>query len=277
MPRSANAQIAVDLYNQLLQNSGFTGATAWQGIARLLLTTNVYRSGVGWQPFHNVVVYRESNDFKLGVAGTPNTVMQRAEALTVYLAGQLGVPRAEINDHIGLHWNQPHISTLQPHNLVGHAFRSLIVTILQSFGDPGVEYEEEVNPHAEFPGFHFATRSPDAKLDIVARRNGYLVALLSTRWRYRHDRVDLVDEALAYAPPARRQNHNCKLYAVVGEFAPNRLHKVLANCPPAMANAALSAAVHFAPELIWHGLRENGRITCLQNLDWLIQQTHEWQ
>jgi hypothetical protein len=277
MPHSENAQMAVDLYNHLAHDHGFTAGNAWHGIARLLLTTNVFRSGAGWQPFHNVVVYRESNDFKLSAAGTPNKVMQRAEALTVYLAGQLGVPRPEINHNIGLYWNQPHISALQPHNLVGHAFRSLIVTILQMFGDPGIAYEEEVDPHAEFPGFPLVTRSPDARLDVVARRNGHLVALLSTRWRYRHDRVDLVDEALSYAPPARHQNHNCKLYAVIGEFAPNRLHKVLVNCPPAMTNAALSAAVHFAPELIWHGLQENGRTTCLRNLEWLIQQTHQWQ
>jgi len=277
MPRSPNAQTAVVLYNQLLHDSGWTAPNAWHGIARLLLTTNVYRSGTGWQPLHNVIVYRESNDFKFNANGAPNAVLKRAEALTAYLAAQLGVPRADINEHIGLYWNQPQIAALQPHNLVGHAFRSLIVTILETFGDTGIVYEEEVDPHAEFPGFQFATRSPDAKLDIVARRNGRLVALLSTRWRYRHDRVDLVDEALAYAPPARRQNPNCKLYPVVGEFAPNRLHKVLTNCPPAIQNAALSEAVHFAPELIWHGLHENGRITHLRNLEWLIQQTHLWR
>lgn len=277
MPRSPNAQIAVDLYKQLLQTHGWTAATAWHGIARLLLTTSVWKQGSGWQPFHNVVVYRESNDFKLGVGGAPSAVLRRAEVLTAYLATQLGVPRAELRDAIGLYWRQPSISALQPHNLVGHAFRSLMVTILETFGDQGIVYEEEVDPHAEFPGFHFATRSPDAKLDIVGRRDGHLVALLSTRWRYRHDRVDLVDEALAYAPPARRQNHNCKLYALIGEFAPNRLHKVLANCPPAMQNAALSAAVHFAPELLWYGLQENGRTTSLRSLEWLIQQTHEWR
>src|SRR5579872_6979998 len=250
MSRSPNAQTAVDLYSSLREGRRWTAANAWLGIAQLLLTTRVFRSGLGWQPLHNVVVYRESNDFKFNANGVPNAVMRRAEALTGYLAAQLGVPRADIAEYIGLYWNQARIAKLQPHNLVGHAFRSLIVTILETFGDQKIEYEEEVDPHAEFPGFHFATRSPAAKLDIVARRDQRLVALLSTRWRYRHDRVDLVDEALAYAPPARRQNPNCKLYPVVGEFAPNRLHKVLANCPPAIHNAALSEAVHFAPELI---------------------------
>jgi hypothetical protein len=44
-----------------------------------------------------------------------------------------------------------------------------------------------------------------------------------------------------------------------------------------MPHAAISAAVHFAPELIWHGLRENGRTACLRNLEWLIQETYAWQ
>lgn len=259
-----------------MHDNAWTAVNAWHGIARLLLTTNVWRPGAGWQSFHDVVVYRESNDFMLTATGAPNAVLQRAEQLTQYLAEQLGVVRAEINQHIGLYWRLPIISALQPHNLVHQAFRSLVVTALERFGDPGITYDEEVDPHTEFRGVHFATRSPNSKLDIVARRNGLLVALLSTRWR-RHNLVDLVDEALAHAPPARRQNHNCRLYAVVGEFAPNRLHKVLRNCQPAMPHAALSAAVHFAPELIWHGLQQNGRTKCLQNLEWLIQQTNEWR
>jgi hypothetical protein len=277
MPRSLNAQIAVDLYKQLLQTRGWTAATAWHGIARLLFTTKVWKGELGWQPFHNVVVYRERNDLKLGSHGAPSAALQRAEALTAYLATQLGVPREEVQDSVGLYWEQSAISGLQPNNLRGHAFRSLIVTVLESFGDPGIAYEEEVDPHAEFPGFELATRSPKAKLDIVARRNGHLVALLSTKWGYRHDRVDLVDEAITYAPAARRQNRNCELYAVTGEFDPSRLHKVLAHCPPVARNAALTAAVHFAPELVWYGLQQNGRTTNLKSLHWLTQQTHEWR
>jgi hypothetical protein len=277
MPRSQNAQIAIDLYEELDRAHLWNAGNAWQGIARLLLTTRIWISGTGWRPFHDVIVYRESNDFNLGANGAPNAVLRRAESLTLYLAAQLGVSRSEISDHIGIYWNQPVIADLQPHNLVGHAFRSLVVTILGKYGDSAITYEEEADPRAEFPGYQFQTRSKDPKLDIVARREGRLVALLSTRWRYRHDRVDLVDEAIAYAPPARRQNRHCQLYAVIGEFAPNRLDKVLSNCPPASPNAALSAAVHFAPQLLWEGLGENGRTSCLQSLEWLVQQTWDWR
>lgn len=269
MPRSKNSQVAVDLYKALADKHGWEAARAWHGIARLLLTTKVWNSG--WQSFHGVVVYRETNDFKR------RSVLCRAETLTQYLAEQFQVERKDIGSHIGLYWDLPDISSLQPNNLLGHAFRSLVVAVLQRFGDPDVTYEEEVEPHNLFPGYAFSTRSRAAKLDILALRRGLPVALISTRWRFRHDRVDVVEEALEYAPAARRQNRNCRLYAVTAEFSPARLTKVLDHCPPAMLNGALSAAVHLAPELIWNGLRENGRSKCLQSLEWLIRQTYEWK
>ena len=59
---------------------------------------------------------------------------------------------------------------------------------------------------------------------------------------------------------AHRHNPRCKLYVVTGEFAPNRLEKMLMNCPPAHANPTLAATVHFAPALIRDGLGEDGRM-----------------
>ena len=273
MPRSVNAQLAIDMYEAQRAQRGWSAATAWQGIARLLLSCKTWRHG--WQPFHDVVVYREANDFKTGARG-PNVVMRRADALTGFLAGELGVPRADLCNEIAAYWRHPDVTDLQPHNLAGHAFRSLTVHILETFGDKGITYAEEVSPHDEFPGQQFTTRSRDPKIDIVARRGNVTVALISSRWRYRHDRVDVVEEAMAYAPAARRHNPGCRLYASVGEFAPNRLDKVLSNCPPAQPRGALTAAVHFAPQLITAGLEENGRMVHLQSLEWLVGETFSW-
>ena len=273
MPRSVNAQLAIDMYEAQRAQRGWCAATAWQGIARLLLSCETWRHG--WQPFNDVVVYREANDFKTGARG-PNVVMRRADALTGFLAGELGVPRADLCNEIAAYWRHPDVTDLQPHNLAGHAFRSLTVHILETFGDKGITYAEEVSPHDEFPGQQFTTRSRDPKIDIVARRGNVTVALISSRWRYRHDRVDVVEEAMAYAPAARRHNPGCRLYASVGEFAPNRLDKVLSNCPPAQPRGALTAAVHFAPQLITAGLEENGRMVHLQSLEWLVGETFSW-
>ena len=273
MPRSANAQLAIDMYEALRGKHDWSALTAWQGIARLLLSCEIWRHG--WQGFHDVVVYREANDFKVGVHG-PNIVMRRADALTGFLANELSLPRADLCDEIAAYWRHPNIAGLQPHNLVGHAFRSLTVHILETFGDQNITYAEEVSPYEEFPGQHFITRSQDPKIDIVARRGNVTVATISSRWRYRHDRVDMVEEAMAYAPAARRHNPACSLYASVGEFAPNRLARVLRNCPPAQPHGALAATVHFAPQLITGGLEQNGRIVQLQSLEWLIRETYSW-
>ena len=273
MPRSDNAKLAVRAYEAFRVQHDWSRSTAWQGIARLLLTCDVWSGN--WQRFHDVVVYRERNDFKIGARG-PNAVMKRAEELTDFLARELGVPRQRLCSAIGAYWKQSEVSGLQPHNLVGHAFRSLTVHTLEVFGNPAIAYSEEVNAAEEFPGHQFTTRSKEPKIDIVARRGEVTVALISSRWRFRHDRVDVVDEALAYGPAARRQNPNCRLYACVGEFSPKRLERILSNCPTILPRGALDATVHFAPHLIFKGLGENGRLANLRSLEWLIGETFYW-
>ncbi len=274
MPRSANAQLAVELYNELQSRFQWTSETAWHGIARLLLSCEVYR--LKWEPFLNVVTYVDSNRFTSGESG-PHATLRRAQQLTAYLATELSIDRPELCQNIGIYWQHPKIRQVQPHNLVGHAFRSLITTALARFGDPGIQYEEEVDPRSEFPGHPFTTRSENARIDIVARRESRTVALLSVRWRFRHDRVDVVDEAIAYTSAFHRHNPNGKFYAVLGEFDGGRLRKVLANCPPLLPHAAISAAVHFAPQLIREGLQENGTLEHLCSLSWLIGETFQWK
>lgn len=188
-----------------------------------------------------------------------------------------GSEQSDLCQNIGIYWQHAKIRQVQPHNLVGHAFRSLITNALAQFGDPGVKYEEEVDPHSEFPGYTFTTRSKKPKIDIVARRDGRTVALVSVRWRFRHDRLDVIDEAIAYTPAFYRQNPNGKFYAVLGEFDGGRLRKVLANCPPIIPHAAISAAVHFAPQLIREGLQENGTLEHLCSLSSMISETFQWK
>jgi hypothetical protein len=116
MGRSRNAQIAVDLFEQLLRQYAWNAQTAWRGIAILLLNCESWNRG--WKPFHDVVVYREINDFKKLKKGDENAVLKRAEALSVFLAAQLSMSRADLCKEIGVYWRQPGISTLQPNNLV---------------------------------------------------------------------------------------------------------------------------------------------------------------
>lgn len=274
MARSANADKAIAMYDALQKQQGWTKSSAWKGIARLLLTCDVWQD-TQWRTFHDFVVYREVSDFK-PKTGLPNIYWRRGESLSNFLATQLGVPRRDLCNVIGAYWKAPGIRELQPHNLLGDAFRSLTVHILETFGDPAICYAEEVNAYEEFPGYSFATRSRRPRIDIVARRGTKTVALISSRWRFRHDRVDVVEEALSYASAARRQNPSCRLYASIGELSPSRVEKILMNCPPAQPHGPLNAAVHFHPELITVGLGENGRMAHLASLEWLIDDTFTW-
>ena len=66
------------------------------------------------------------------------------------------------------------------------------------------------------------------------------------------------------------ESTDSKPYAVAGEFARNRLDKVLTNTKPVQRHAALSAAVHFGPQLTSYGLSENRRLHHLRSLEWLV-------
>jgi len=86
MARSKNAQLAVDLFNELQSRYNWTPETAWHGIARMLLSCEIYRGR--WEKFHDVVLYIDSNRFTAGDSG-PHATLRRAEQLTAYLPRSL--------------------------------------------------------------------------------------------------------------------------------------------------------------------------------------------
>lgn len=274
MTRGKNAQLAVERFDKLCLERGWGPEAAWKGIAVLLLTCNVQRRG--WKPLHDVIVFRESNDFKVGPNG-PNATVRKAELLTQFLAHELSVPRAELCAFIGRYWRHRAVSRLQQNNLVGHAFRSIVAHVLAQHGGADLRIEEEMPTRDLFEGFDLSTRSKKTALDIVAFRGTKPVAMISTRWRFRHDRVDVVDEALAYATPAARTYGDVPFFAVLGEFSMTRLEKVLDHAPPRRERGPIAAVVHFEPRLISSGLRESGDVSGLKSLDWLRTESANWK
>lgn len=278
MPRGKNAQLAVDVFNTIVEKEGLDAETSWKAIAKLLLTCQVWGGGrFGWQTLYDdCVVFRESNDFRPTESGAESETLRIGRKLARYLSEALGISRESVCSEIGAYWRLPEVGKMQPNNLVGHAFRSICVSYLERFGDPDVSYEEEVSPFLEFPGFSLQGASPRAKIDIIARRHQQTVAIISSKWRYRHDRVEFIEEFMRYMIAARRSNPNCELYALTGEFSPARLHKALDACFPASKHGPMSAVVHFAPGLLWEGLGVNGRTTDLRSLSWLANQSRLW-
>ena len=279
MARGKNAQIAVDLFlKTIVENDWDTAQDAWRGIATTYMTCELWTGKRdGYVSFHNTIVHRESNDYKVLKSGSLNGTIQASQRLGKYLAGELGVPVDEICATIGTYWRQPRIRTLQPHNLLGHGFRSMGVAYLQRYGDSDVEYHEEMSAHQLFPGIPLPGASPRAKIDIVAMRRNVPVALISSKWRYRHDRVEFIEEFNRYLMAARRLNPHCELYAITGELSSSRLHKALEASMPASRHGPLSATVHFHPDLVTKGLGENGRTSELRSFEWLADATHSWR
>ena len=113
----------------------------------------------------------KTNDFRIGARG-PNTVLRRANALTKFLAAKLTVPGTDLCDGI---------AGFQPNNLVGHAFRSLTVHILETFGDRDITYAEEVRPYDEFPGQQFTAHSATRK--SIPSRSFHLAGVTDTAGR----------------------------------------------------------------------------------------------
>jgi len=279
LTRGSNAQLAVNLYHQLHATHGWSPQDAWKGIALLLLTCGVYTGKhMGWQPFHGAIVYRESNDFFIK-NGKQSGALRKAIRLTSYLESLLGLSAGTCCQSVGQYWRQPGVSALQPHNLFGHAFRSIVLEILQLHGSKAVTYKEEVSPKQLFAGAPLHLRSKNPAIDIVAFKGNLPVAMISSRWRYRHDRVDVDAESVAYKSAAMSVGLGaCKFYAMLGEFSPARLEKVLKNTIGVSSNPSIDGAVHFKPELITNpnSIGENGRTAVLKPLDWLIGETYKW-
>jgi hypothetical protein len=172
---------------------------AWLTVSELLMTCEIWAAGQ-WRGLHGQPVLRESNDYKENKQGGSNKALKEAALIGDYLAEKLGVPRNKLCEHIGGFLKGLGI---QPNNPRGRAFRSLVAESLSTYGDKSLTVKEEVDAHSLYPGFIFALRSESPRIDIVVLRNQRNVALCSTCWSFRHDRLDMLKEATAYIEHCR--------------------------------------------------------------------------
>ena len=280
MPRQgtsdSHAELAVDLFRNLLSEGHLELDRAWLAVALLLMTCNVWRDGK-WNSLHDAPVLRESNDYRLTRKGHPNKALWEAQMVKGKIAAELSIQTDQLCSAIGQFFRHPDIADLQPNNPRGHAFRSLVAETLSRFGDQGLNISEEVSPHDLFPGFDFGNRSSEARIDIVVKRGPLPVALITTRWTYRHDRVDIIDEARAYMPAARNLNASCRFFAVTAEFGRARLAKVIAQTAPVLRNSAIDRLVHLNPELASSLVGKNGDLGKMWSVEQMVQDSYSWQ
>jgi hypothetical protein len=277
MPRKptgdANAESAVALFQKQLAAHSYTSADAWKSVIQLLVTCEIWAGGK-WIRKHGQPVFRESNDYKLNTKGEPNTALQEATLMGDYLATQLGITRENLCSKLGA-FIKP--LKIQPNNPRGHAFRSIAAEFLATFGDPALSIAEEVSPHDLFPGVPFHLRSAEPRVDLTVHRGANLVALSSVRWSYRHDRVDMLEEATAYMAPARRINSQCRFFGITAEMNPARLKKVVSQTTPVISHAAMTRLVHLHPPLATSVIGHNGQLGHLMSLQQWAADSFNWK
>ncbi|HEX4140977.1 MAG TPA: hypothetical protein VHY09_11555 [Candidatus Methylacidiphilales bacterium] len=277
MPRTptgdANAERAVTLFKQEIAKHSYSHADAWKAVIKLLVTCEIW-AGRAWIPQHGQPVFRESNDYKLLKDGKPSKALHEAELIGNYLAAQLRVPQTALCSNLGSFIKSLNI---QPNNPRGHAFRSISAEFLSSFGDPSLTVAEEISPHDLFPGVPFNLRSAEPRVDLTVHRGNNLVALCSVRWSYRHDRVDMLEEAAAYMAPARRINGQCRFFGITAEMNPARLKKVVSQTTPISTHAAMTRLVHVHPPLATTVIGHNGPLGHLMSLEQWAADSFNWK
>lgn len=279
MPRlgtsDANAELAVRLYGERLDERGWGLNRSWLAIAELLMTCEVW-SGGDWYPLYDAPVLRESNVYGLTRTGDANPALTDALRVKEWLAVEFAVPDDDVCAALGRFFREPRLLGLQPNNPRGHAFRSLVAETLARFGDPALGVTEAASPHDVFPGFDYRAAGRDSRIDIVVRRGDRLVALVTTHWTYRHTRVGMLRDAEAYMPAARVRNDACRFFGVTTEFGAARLKKVVAETAPVMQNSAIDRLVHLNPDLLGELTGRNVDLREMWSLAQMVEDSYNW-
>jgi len=202
----------------------------------------------------------------------PSNWQRHAINVEAYLAAQWSISPETVGDVVDLLMRSPAYGGLQRHNIVGAAFAALVRLTLQRFGnqDPSLTYELEVPGANAFPGVQIPTRSERPSIDILVRKSGKNIGIISTKWSYRHDRVDdLTTECRAYKNAATYTDTKLFYYIATNEFDPARTEKLI-------LDKCVDRVIHVHKELVTGVCKLNGRLKDLWDLSELLASSNSW-
>lgn len=232
-PRDETIRRAIEFFNDSRYPTGLTPATAWLGFYQTLLWYEQVNH-LGYTTLPHIIDannLRPASPTQAEKWRTKRAWQKRAEALNAYIASHLGCDELEVQDHMDRMMRN--IGEMQRQNSLGIAFAGLMKYFLERFGATGITYETEVPAKDIFPGIVLPGRSDKPCIDVFVRREGTPMAIVSTKWSLRHDRLnDLTNECpiykAAYSQVFRqtRQAH-LRYYVATNEFEVSRLTKLL--------------------------------------------------
>ncbi len=249
---------------------GFSAQTAWLGIYQTLMWYEpVHVAGFKYLP-HIIDADKLRPTDSRKASANPTAWQRRAQAFEQYLAEQWNCRPSDVENRVDQLLRMPSYLGLQRQNSLGIAFPGVVKFILERFGNPAVVYELEADARTIFPGISMPGRSVKPTIDILAKKGGMPVAIISTKWSVRHDRInDITNECPIYKAAAMRSRIRLAYYVVTNEFDPARLSKIL-------DDDCIDRLVHVHKEAVTVAAGLDGRLSNMLDLADLVAITAHW-
>jgi hypothetical protein len=247
-----------------------TVQSAWAGIYQCLLWyEELPKAVLGHQRLPHII---DANRLTKSQDRGPSAWQRHAINIEEYLAKHWAIPVGNVGNTVDLLMKSPGYAGLQRHNILGAAFAVLVKLSLQRFGnqDPRLSYELEVPGANAFPGIQIPTRSEKPSIDILVRKAGKNIGIISTKWSYRHDRVDdLTTECRAYKNAGAYTDTKLFYHIATNEFDPARTDKLI-------GDKCVDRVIHVHKELVTGVCKLNGRLKNLWDLVDLLEDSNNW-
>lgn len=268
---------AIQIFENAEYRSGLNPSTVWLGIYQTLL----WYEPVNWLGFSELPhiidadKLRPASSAKKRTWKKQNVWQQRAQAVSEYLAQQLGCPVDSVSHKTDLLMKQSDYEGMQRQNTLGIAFAGVVKQALEKFGPTDLLYETEVGASTIFPGITFPGRSGTPRIDLLARRSSIPRAILSSKWSVRHDRLsDITNECPVYKAAYERiyrqtRRGHLSYYVLTNEYDPARLNKIL-------DDSCVDGVVHVHKAAVVEVCKLDGRLTRLIDLADFINATSSW-
>lgn len=248
-------QEATRLVSQFLAAHGNDPALAWLAVYQTML----WYDRIGRTNLPHII---EVNDLKKpSWAG-------RAKAVDAYIARALRISGGSALQRMDNLMSLPAFTGKQRQNPLGEGFVGAIVAVLSTLGAKSISYRPEVRSTDFFPGIRIPGRSSVSRIDVAAVKEDKLVAIISTKWSIRHDRLsDITNECPVYKEAAYRHWRTRPLYYfVTNEFSPSRLRRIT-------GDDCVDGVVHVHAKLVTEVCGLSAQLLDLQDL---IRLTHQW-
>lgn len=195
---------------------------------------------------------------------------EHAVAVEEYLATALSIKPNRVASIVDRLMSLPAYAGLQRHNILGSAFAALIKHVLETLGNTVLTYELERGGDTAFPGVQLPTRTGEPFIDILVRKGGRNIGIISTKWSIRHDRInDLTSECRAYKAAGSWTDQTIFYHVATNEFDPARTVKLI-------DDQCIDGVVHVHKPLVTKVCKLDGRLPKLLDLSDLIRQTLSW-